>query len=302
MTTFIAHPTTSALRRIVALPLNERPAAIQAEIVAPFRGMFARMAAGAPDAGGLDFDRAALEAARNWMMSPPDDAGEDYLAALDRLDRANASQAALDALILADAAFARRGVDTRLEQVLAGVFPFPPGSPQIARSGGYTGFGAVAGYIVVTLWPDEATLPRIRPAAVHELNHQVRFNYHPMGFNVSVGEYIVAEGLAESFAGELYGSGMVGPWVTRHTPEALARSKEIIGGALDQRGFNLVRGYIFGDEIANEMNLPAAGVPQYAGYAVGYHLVQAYLRRSGKSAAEATVLPAAEIIAGAAYF
>jgi len=95
---------------------------------------------------------------------------------------------------------------------------------------------------------------------------------------------------------------MVGPWVTRHTSESLARSKEIIGAALDKRGFNLVRGYIFGDEIAGEMNLPAAGVPQYAGYAVGYHLVQAYLHRSGKSAAEATILPAAEIIDGAAYF
>jgi uncharacterized protein YjaZ len=302
MTKFIAHDTTAALRRIVALPAAERPAAIQAEIIAPFEEMFAKMTWGGGNVSAADAGEAYLNAARSWMMVPPDDAGEKYLDALDRLDQANASEAALEALKRAGAAFEQAGVDTRLEKVRVGVFPFPPGHPQIDRSGGYTGFGAIAGYIVVMLWPDEATLPRISPATVHELNHQVRFNYHPMGFNVSVGEYIVAEGLAESFAGELYGSSMVGPWVTQHTPDSLARSREIIAGALDLKGFNLVRSYIFGAPITREMNLPEVGLPAYAGYAVGFHLVQAYLQRTGKSAAAATILPAAEIIAQAGYF
>jgi uncharacterized protein YjaZ len=44
------------------------------------------------------------------------------------------------------------------------------------------------------------------------------------------------------------------------------------------------------------------GVPTYAGYATGFHAVQAYLRKSGKSAAEATLVSAAEILREGAYF
>ena len=40
----------------------------------------------------------------------------------------------------------------------------------------------------------------------------------------------------------------------------------------------------------------------FAGYALGYRAVQAYLARTGRSAAEATFLPAAEILAESGYF
>jgi uncharacterized protein YjaZ len=76
----------------------------------------------------------------------------------------------------------------------------------------------------------------------------------------------------------------------------------VIGGALDVSGFNAVRGYIFGDALAEAFSYPKAGVPSYAGYAIGYRVVQAYLKRTGKTVAETTFLPAQQIIAESGYF
>jgi uncharacterized protein YjaZ len=43
-------------------------------------------------------------------------------------------------------------------------------------------------------------------------------------------------------------------------------------------------------------------MPAYSGYAVGYHVVQSFLQRSGKTIEEATFLPADEIVSGSGYF
>ena len=39
-----------------------------------------------------------------------------------------------------------------------------------------------------------------------------------------------------------------------------------------------------------------AGMPYCAGYACGYHMVKYYLKKTGKSIVEATILPAEEIL------
>jgi uncharacterized protein YjaZ len=56
-------------------------------------------------------------------------------------------------------------------------------------------------------------------------------------------------------------------------------------------GFNEVRGYIFGDWAAEAFSYKPQGLPNFAGYAMGYHLVQSYLRESGRTAAQATYVP-----------
>jgi uncharacterized protein YjaZ len=43
------------------------------------------------------------------------------------------------------------------------------------------------------------------------------------------------------------------------------------------------------------------GMPTYGGYAVGFHIVQAYLNRTGRSVEEATLEPAHRIIDEAGY-
>jgi uncharacterized protein YjaZ len=169
---------------------------------------------------------------------------------------------------------------------------------------GYAGFGGLPGYLMVSLsLTDDYTLPRVGPASVHELNHNVRFKIVPfLPMHITVADYIIAEGLAEAFAAELFGEELVGYFVTDFNEEELAIARHVISGALEVSGFNAVRGYIFGDTIAATWGLPKAGVPDFAGYAIGYRVVQQYLQRTGKSAVEATFLPSQEIIAESGFF
>lgn len=52
----------------------------------------------------------------------------------------------------------------------------------------------------------------------------------------------------------------------------------------------------FGDEMAKMQNFIPAGMLYCAGYSCGYHMVKYYLEKTGKSIAEATILPAEEIL------
>jgi uncharacterized protein YjaZ len=151
--------------------------------------------------------------------------------------------------------------------------------------------------------PTPYNLARVEGATVHEFNHNVRsaaLPHQPM--IATVGNYIVGEGLAEAFAHELYGEEAVGPWVTDFDLSQLEKARQIIGGALDKTGFDVVRNYIFGDTITRQMGREPVGLPDFAGYAIGYFTVRQYLARSGKTATEATLLPASEILAGSGYF
>jgi uncharacterized protein YjaZ len=56
--------------------------------------------------------------------------------------------------------------------------------------------------------------------------------------------------------------------------------------------------YVLGDEVAERMGVPPAGVPHMGGYAVGRLIVERYLKATGLRAAQAIVRPAAEILAG----
>jgi len=66
-------------------------------------------------------------------------------------------------------------------------------------------------------------------------------------------------------------------------------------------GFDVIRGYIFGDWAAAAAGYQKQGLPDFAGYTVGYRLVRAYLRRSGRTAAAATYLPWRELVEGSGY-
>jgi uncharacterized protein YjaZ len=43
-------------------------------------------------------------------------------------------------------------------------------------------------------------------------------------------------------------------------------------------------------------------MPTYGGYTIGYHVVQAYLKRSGRTIEEATFVSADEIVAESGFF
>ena len=108
---------------------------------------------------------------------------------------------------------------------------------------------------------------------------------------------MVCEGLAENFATFLYGEDKVGPWVSKTDMQTLNEYiKPLMKDALDVQGFDNITSYMYGDEMAKMRDFFQVGMPYCAGYACGYHLVKYYLRKTGKSIIEATLIPAPEIL------
>jgi uncharacterized protein YjaZ len=280
--------TESAYRRLLSTPdAATRDAIFRQELIAPFVGLVQFF-------GG---DGPALFA--QWGMKPDQFAEgrrKGTAALIDALAAANAWQRAVQALERGRAAFAAYADRIPLEEIVFGLFVADMSATPQAR--GYTGFGGIPGWIMTVYGAaDEYNLQRVEAATVHELHHNILGAVQPQAVNmmqVTVGEYMILEGLAESFSAELYGSDQAGPWVTEFDESKLAQTKTIFRQGLSVTGFDEIRRYMFGD--------PGAGLPTYAGYAMGYRLVQAYMRRTGKNVVETTFVPAQTIIAGSGFF
>jgi uncharacterized protein YjaZ len=151
--------------------------------------------------------------------------------------------------------------------------------------------------------PNDYNLPRLPGMVVHELHHLIRLSRFPWDMaGTRVADYIIYEGMAESFAASLYGEQIVGYYVTDFDKEELETAKTLIRDGLEGTGFDVIRGYIFGDRLADKYGLQKVGMPDYGGYAIGYRVVQAYLQHTGQTIEEATFLPADEVIEDSAFF
>jgi uncharacterized protein YjaZ len=293
-------PTDKIYHRL----LNEPDAAVResmyrSEFVQPYEGLIQMF-------GGGD----GVAMFKQWSMYGPDDFADgkrvQIVALLQAMEAAGAWEQTVEALEDARKAVAPFADRIPLETIEFGLFlsdknaTFSPNPDAPA----YTGFGGIPGWIMVVYGEaTEYTLQRIKGCTVHELHHNLlgaAFPNRPM--IASVGDYMIGEGLAESFAAELYGEDALGFYVTDFSDEELARAKRVIGGALNVSGFDNVRRYIFGDSIVREGAQPAEQLPNYAGYGIGYRVVQAYMQRTGKSVAEATFVPARDIIAESGFF
>lgn len=280
--------TESAYRRLLAAPdAATREAIFRQELVEPFIGL-ARFFGG---------DGPAVFA--QWGMTPEqfsEEKHEQMAAVIDALAGANAWKRAAQALETGRAAFASHADRIPLDRVIFGLYIADMSATPQAR--GYTGFGGIPGWIMTVYGaPDEDNLRQVEAATVHELHRNILGASNPQAMNmmqVTVGDYMILEGLAESFAAELYGADSIGPWVTEFDVADLEHAVTRFREGLGVTGFNEVRRYIFGD--------PGAGLPIYAGYALGYRVVQAYLKRAGKNVVEATFVPARTIIAGSGFF
>ncbi|MEY8485113.1 DUF2268 domain-containing putative Zn-dependent protease [Lachnospiraceae bacterium 48-21] len=71
---------------------------------------------------------------------------------------------------------------------------------------------------------------------------------------------------------------------------------------LNVQGLENLNAYLYGDEMAALQNYPPVELPYCAGYACGYYLVKHFLKKTGKSIIEATLLPAKEILDAAEDF
>jgi len=163
---------------------------------------------------------------------------------------------------------------------------------------GLSGFGGISGYIAITVWPTRRVLDRLEAIAVHELHHNVR--YSPGGIvwdpaTVTVGEHVISEGLADTFAAELYGDAGYTHFVsdaTRSDDQVLAK----VATGLNVTGMQDFAAWVLGDATARLFGGAPVGLPTGAGYAAGARLVAAYLDAVGTTAAESVRTPAAEIL------
>lgn len=193
--------------------------------------------------------------------------------------------------------FIENGVKLPVQEYMFTILLADPESPYIVLNEGYCGDGGIPGYLFSWLTPNEYTLNHLHVALAHETNHNVRFQFIKWKNDITLGEMMVSEGLAENFATQLYGEDKAGPWVTKTDMATLNEYiKPIIHGGLNVQGLENLNAYLYGDEMATLQNYAPVGLPYCAGYACGYHLVKHYLKKTGKSIVEATILPASEIL------
>lgn len=244
--------------------------------------------------------RDMLESARAWGLLLPQDLTVTP-DALRNLEAAGAWQVAHAALNEGVQSFAPYTDRLTLNSITGWLLLTNPAKAD-PSSKGYTGFQFPGHIVGIFDTPNDYNLPRLPGLVVHELHHIIRLGLFPWNVQqpYSVADYVILEGMAESFAAQLYGEQVVGYYVTDIEDADLEQAKAIIGGVLDKR--DDVRSYIFGDHLAEKWNFPKVGMPPFGGYAVGYHIVQAYLKRTGKTVEKATFIPADEIAAESGCF
>jgi uncharacterized protein YjaZ len=193
--------------------------------------------------------------------------------------------------------FAEHGIELPVKEYMFTILLANCESPYIILNEGYCGDGGIPGYIFSWLIPNEYTLEHLPVALAHETNHNVRFQFVKWKNDITLGEMMISEGLAENFATFLYGEHKAGPWVTKTDIKTLNEYiKPIIREGLNIQGLENLNAYLYGDEMAALQNYPQVGLPYCAGYACGYHLVKHYLKKTGKHIVEATLLSAKEIL------
>lgn len=282
----IIQDTLNLYKEMLCLQQGERKEFFSSELIKPFNTMFEIMhMPKTPEAMGC------IELfGRDSKM----------LEMLEMLENADAWNNAKKTMKAAVERFEKAGIPLP-EKVVVGIFL---GNPEyLAMLEGYTGMGSIPGYIQIVIDPNEKNLPKLNACIAHEFHHNVLFHNAKWNFmtDVTVGKYLAVEGLAESFAASMFGEEYIGPWVTSVQGEDLETARRIISKSLEVKGFMEVRKYIYGKhpmmpEI-QDLEMPFCG-----GYAVGYHAIQAYLRKTGISIEKATIIDDYEIMKESGYF
>lgn len=242
--------------------------------------------------GGYDI----IMACSMMGLLPPTDIDSTSAGAIDLLsDKAlwDNSRSSIEKSL---ARFEKAGIELKENDYLFSIFLGDPSNAYTIMNEGYCGDGGIPGYIMAWLVPGAETMRRLPAALAHETNHNVRYQFIKWSNNITLGEMLVSEGLAENFAVSEFGEEYLGPWVTKTDAELMPLIKEIIYKGLNATGLDNITAYLYGDEMAEMQNYPKVGLPYCAGYATGYYLVKYYLQKTGKSIEEATILPADVIL------
>lgn len=274
----------------------ERERIFRADLLAPMQGSLEMTRRFSPHlTDPLEQARAML-----WLMPEDLESEPDGLALLESV---NAWEQGEEALTRAIDRFLPYAPRASVETDVTGTIMLIRPGPTSAIGGGYAGY-QMPGFVVVTYdKPDASNVTKAPGAVAHEFNHRVRLAAFPWDMaTTDVAEYVVMEGLAEAFAVDLYGEDVLGYYVTQISADDLETARRLVGDGWQATGFDQLRAYIFGDSIAAAMQFDTGlGMPDFGGYAVGYHLVRAYLRRRGVTIEEATLTPAHVIVQESGY-
>ena len=293
----IIHPTDKIYQDIVtATTIEEKREVFEDVLLSPFKPAIATMMY-------ADVDTLkATDTVSNWGFVLPDGLSETP-PALQALIDFDAWSKARDVLAQCVQQFADYQQQIDIDRIVFGLFL---GKPQSANplDRGYTGMGGIPGTIfAVYSEPNDYNLGKYNGLVAHEFHHNIHlslFSWNHM--EITLAQWMIYEGMAESFATALYGVDMLGYYVTDFDTARLESAKRIIADNLQTCGFQRVRSYIYGDALADAFGFDKVGLPAFAGYAIGYQVVQAYLKKTGKTVVEATFVPADEIIQVSGYF
>jgi len=298
---FTVQETASTYRKIIEeKDVENKKAIFRDELMRPYEGLFNAFG------GSLNPKQGQMDARMflgGWNFILPENLDEKALKRLETMEICHAWDLMAETLDRAIKAFEKYASRIPLEHIQAGIFLLDPAKMDPADHG-YTGFGGVPGYVMMTYGePDAYNMSKFQSALAHEIHHTIKFStgaFNPM--NISVGEYMILEGMAESFGTALYGKDRVGYYVEEFDMSQLPRVKEVMRDALDLKGFNEVRSYLYGDRKAMKFGGKAVGMPDFAGYALGYFVVQAYMEKTGNDIVETTFTPVDDIIRESEFF
>lgn len=193
--------------------------------------------------------------------------------------------------------FEQHGIKLMKQEYVFTVVLSDPQNPMTVMTGDYCGDGGIPGYIIGSIVPNERSLCLLPVALAHETNHNVRWQFMQWSSHITLADMIVSEGLAETFAANMFGEDKVGKWVRETTPEMLRETvKPLVRTNLMTSDFQTLSSYLYGDEIMALRGGQPIGMPYCGGYACGYALIGHYLKKTGASVYEATITPTEEIL------
>lgn len=275
--------TLSILREIEHLDVTSKNAIWQEHVISTFKPM--------TDVTGMDFSAMGICDISTSF--------NEYESALNIFLKENIIERIQAAVKNAFLAFQKNGSYRFPPTLTVGVFISNRKNPiHEDLNHGFTGFGGIPGFIILILSPTDYVLKSLEALAAHEFHHNIRFLIEPwpQDRNISVGKYLLDEGLAEAFAAELYGEASIGPETIGLSEEELSKAAEIILPNVAVKGFQAASSYLFGDVMADRFGYPKTGLPHGAGYALGYRLVQNYCATTQTNIFAATLESSEEIM------
>lgn len=282
-------------RKIMNSPKEKRDDIYRYEMAKPFEFKWScyNVPLKSPKKGGYD----VVMASNMFGYLPPSDVDETQKERINLISKDDLWEICEKTIKNCLEYFTKSGYELAVKEYLFSLMLANPKSPYVSLSNGYVGDGGIPGYITLSIVPNEYTISRVPVALAHECNHNVRFQFEKWKNDITLGEMMVCEGLAENFATSMFGEDMVGPWVSKTDMDTLNNYiKPLIKNVLNVTGFDNISSYLWGDELAQLQEFSPQGMPYCAGYACGYYMIKHYLKKTGKSIVEATLTPSSNIL------